>query len=70
MTTYYSQWQKNYVDKKQFLSKDQLVNVLKNHHFIIKKTKSYRERLYTDYERTKKNKSLKPNYLTEVIAIK
>lgn len=70
MTTYYSQWQKNYVDKKQFLSKDQLVNVFKNHHFIIKKTKSYRERLYIDYERTKKNKSLKPNYLTEVIAIK
>ena len=36
----------------------------------VVRVKSYRERLYTDYERNKKNRSKKPNYLTEVVAIK
>ena len=36
----------------------------------IKSVKSYKERLFTDYERTRKNRSKKPNYLTEVVAVK
>ena len=70
MTTYYAQWQKKNIDKKQFLSEEQLNEVLTAHNFKIKSIKSYRERLYTDYERTRKNRSKKPNYLTEVVAIK
>ena len=70
ITTYYSQWQKNNIDKRQFLSEEQLKEVLTAHNFKIKSVKSYRERLYTDYERTRKNRSKKPNYLTEVVAVK
>ena len=70
ITTYYSQWQKNNIDKRQFLSEAQLRDVLTAHSFKIKSIKSYRERLYTDYARTRKNRSKKPNYLTEVVAVK
>lgn len=70
MTTYYSQWEKKNIDKRQFLSDEQLKNTLINHKFTIKSISSYRERLYTDYERTRKNRSKKPNYLTEAVAVK
>ena len=70
MTTYYEQWKKEIVRKRQFLSEEQLKEVLTAHNFKIKSVKSYRERLYTDYERTRKNRSKKPNYLTEVVVVK
>ena len=70
ITTYYEQWKKEIVRKRQFLSEEQLKEVLTAHNFKIKSVKSYRERLYTDYERTRKNRSKKPNYLTEVVAVK
>lgn len=70
ITTYYSQWTKKVVEKRQFLSEEQLVSVLTKHNFKIKNVCSYRERLYTDYERTNKNRSKKANFLTEVVAIK
>ena len=70
MTAYYEQWKKEAVRKRQFLSQQQLKSVLVEHGFKILSAKDYRERLYTDYERTSKNKSKKPNYLTEVVAQK
>ena len=70
ITTYYEQWKKEIVRKRQFLSEEQLKEVLTAHNFKIKSVKSYRERLYTDYERIRKNCSKKPNYLTEVVAVK
>lgn len=70
MTEYYEQWKKEAVRKRQFLSQQQLKSVLVEHGFKILSAKDYRERLYTDYERTSKNKSKKPNYLTEVVAQK
>ena len=70
ITTYYAQWQKTLIAKRQFLSESQLEQVLTNHKFIIKSLKSYKEKLYTDYERARKNRSKKPNSLTEVIATK
>ena len=70
ITTYYEQWKKEIIRKRQFLSEDQLKEVLTAHNFKIKSVKSYREKLYTDYERTRKYRSKKPNYLTEVVAVK
>jgi ubiquinone/menaquinone biosynthesis C-methylase UbiE len=70
ITTYYEQWKKEVIRKRQFLSEEQLEQLLKDHNFIIKSLESYREYLYTDYERTEKNKSSKPNYLTELVATK
>ncbi len=70
MTTYYQQWKKETVRTRQFLSKEQLQAVLSKQGFKIERCKEYREYLYTDYERTKQNKSSKPNYLTEVVATK
>lgn len=70
ITTYYEQWKKEVVRKRQFLSDKQLQYVLIEHNFKIKTVKSYRERLFTDYERKKKFQSKKPNYLTEVVAVK
>ncbi|MBQ7798241.1 MAG: class I SAM-dependent methyltransferase [Clostridia bacterium] len=70
MTTYYEQWKKEVVRKRQFLSELQLKEILTRHNFVIKSIKSYREYLYTDYERTNKNKSKKANYLTELVATK
>lgn len=70
ITTYYEQWKKEVIRKRQFLSEEQLKNVLVSHNFKIKSAKSYKERLCTDYERTKKYLSKKPNFLTEVVAIK
>ena len=70
ITTYYEQWKKEIIRKRQFLSEEQLKEVLTAHNFKIKSIKSYKERLYTDYERTKKYQSKKPNYLTEVVVIK
>ena len=70
ITTYYSQWQKKDIAKRQFLSEEQLKEALTAYNFKIKSIKSYRERLCTDYERTRKNRSKKPNYLTEVVATK
>jgi len=70
ITTYYEQWKKEIVMKRQFLSEEQLEKLLIEHNFVIKSLASYREYLYTDYERTEKNKSLKPNYLTELVASK
>jgi len=70
ITTYYSQWEKKIIEKRQFLSEEQLKTILQAHDFKIKKVASYRERLYTDYERTRKNRSKKPNYLTEVVSVK
>lgn len=70
MTTYYEQWKKEVVRTRQFLSKEQLQEVLVKHGFKIESVKEYREYLYTDYERTNKNKSSKPNFLTEVVSTK
>lgn len=70
ITTYYEQWKKEVMRKRQFLSDKQLEEVLVQHKFKIKSIKSYKERLFTDYERTKKNQSKKPNSLTEVVAVK
>lgn len=70
ITTYYEQWKKDVIRKRQFLSEIQLKDILTKHNFIIKSIKSYREYLYTDYERTNENKSKKPNYLTELVASK
>lgn len=70
ITTYYSQWKKENIDKRQFLSEEQIKDVLLSHGFKVNSLKSYRERLYTDYERTRKNRSKKPNYVTEAVAIK
>ncbi len=70
ITTYYEQWKKEIVRKRQFLSEKQLEDILIQHKFKIKSVKSYKERLFTDYERTKKYQSKKPNYLTEVVAVK
>lgn len=70
ITTYYTQWKKEKIEKRQFLSEEELVDILLKHKFNIKRKKSYKERLYTDYKRTRKNRSKKPNSLTEVIAYK
>ncbi len=70
MTTYYEQWKKEKIQTRQFLSQEQLKAVLSNHNFRLCSTKDYREYLFTDYERTNKNKSKKPNYLTEIVATK
>lgn len=70
MTTYYEQWKKDVIRTRQFLSEEQLKQVLVEHSFKIKSIKSYKEKLYTDYERTKKNRSKKANFLTEVVAYK
>ncbi len=70
MTTYYDQWKYERIRTRQFLSKEELKSILKNHNFKIKSSKDYREYLYVDYERTNKLKSSKPNYLTEIIATK
>ena len=70
MTTYYTQWKKEAINTRQFLSQEQLKTVLADHNFRICSAKDYREYLFTDYERTNKNKSKKPNYLTEIIAAK
>jgi ubiquinone/menaquinone biosynthesis C-methylase UbiE len=70
ITTYYSQWKKENIDKRQFLSEEQIKDVLLSHGFKVNSLKSYRERLYTDYERTRKNRSKKPNYVTEAVAVK
>ena len=55
---------------RQFLSEQQIQTILLEHGFKIKSLKSYREKLYTDYERKRKNRARKANYLTEVIAYK
>lgn len=70
MTTYYEQGKKEKTQTRQFLSEEQLKTILEEHNFKINSLKSYREKLYTDYERTRKNKSKKPNYLTEVVVSK
>lgn len=70
MTTYYVQGKKEEIAKRQFLSEEQLQSLINKYNFKIKRIKSYREKLYTDYERTRKNKSKKANYLTEVVAFK
>ena len=70
MTTYYVQGKKEKTQTRQFLSEEQLKTILEGHNFKIKSLRSYKEKLYTDYERTRKNKSKKPNYLTEVIVSK
>lgn len=70
MTTYHGQWGKDKIHARQFLSEKQIQSLLLEHGFKIKSLKSYREKLYTDYERTRKNRSRKANYLTEVIAYK
>ncbi len=68
MTEYYAQQLNGKTEKRQFLSKDQLVEVLKSHGFKIISAKNVREYLYIDYERTKKSEH--PNYLVEVVAEK
>lgn len=68
VTTYYEQWKKEVVRKRQFFSEEQLQEILTAHNFKVKSCKSLREYLYTDYERT--IKSEKPNYLIEVVANK
>lgn len=70
MTTYYEQWKKEKIRTRQFLSQKQLETVVLNHGFSVCRIKDYREYLFTDYERTNKNKSKKPNYLTEIVAVK
>ena len=70
MTTYYEQWKKDKIQTRQFLSEEQIKFILCEHGFNIKSLKSYREKLYTDYERTRENKSKKANYLTEVVVYK
>ncbi len=68
ITTYWEQWEKKIIRKRQFLSEEQLQDALIRHNFKIQSCKSYREYLYTDYERT--IKSNKPNFLTELVATK
>lgn len=68
ITTYYEQWEKKIIRKRQFLSEEQLQDALTEHGYSIKTCKSYKEYLYTDYERT--IKSHKPNCLTEIVATK
>ena len=68
ITTYYEQWEKKIIRKRQFLSEEQLVSALKEKNFQICSCESYGEYLYTDYERTIKSK--KPNSLTEIVATK
>ncbi len=70
MTTYYEQWKKEVIRTRQFLSKKQLEDILIENGFKIERVKEYREYLYTDYERTNKYKSSKPNFLTEIVASK
>lgn len=70
LTTYYEQWKKEKIRTRQFLSKEQLEEILRRHAFKVCRAKNYREYLFTDYERTNKNKSKKPNYLTEIVATK
>lgn len=70
ITTYYEQWKKGKIIKRQFLSEEQLRDVLTAHKFTLSSIESYREYLYTDYERLEKNKSAMPNYLTEVVVTK
>lgn len=68
ITTYYEQWKKDVIRKRQFFSESELKEICENFGFKIKRVKSYKEYLYTDYERTKK--SSKPNHLIEVVATK
>ena len=68
MTTYYEQWEKKVIRTRQFLSEEQLVSTLEQKKFDIVSCESYKEFLYTDYERTIKSK--KPNSLTEIVATK
>ena len=56
--------------KRQFLFEKQLKEVLTSHNFKILSTKSYKKWVYTDYERTRNNRSKKPNFLTEVVVTK
>ena len=70
MTTYYVQGRKEETAKRQFLSEEQLESLINKYNLKIKRIKSYKEKLYTDYERTRKNRSKKANYLTEVVAFK
>lgn len=70
MTTYYEQWTKKKIQTRQFLSSEQLKTILSEHGFKICRVKDYRERLFTDYERTNKYKSKRPNYLTEIVVTK
>ncbi len=68
ITTYYEQWEKKIIRKRQFFTEDELKEILSSHGFKIESCKSYNEYLYTDYQRTIKSK--KPNFLTEVVARK
>jgi ubiquinone/menaquinone biosynthesis C-methylase UbiE len=70
MTTYYVQGRKEETAKRQCLSEEQLESLINKYNLKIKRIKSYKEKLYTDYERTRKNRSKKANYLTEVVAFK
>ena len=70
ITTYYDQWKKERIKKRQFFSKEQLSEILRSFGFKIESCKDYREYLYTDYERLRKNRSKKPNFLTEIVASK
>lgn len=70
ITSYYEQWRKEKIMKRQFLSEEGLKEVLEKNGFKVKSCKSYHEFLYTDYERTRKNRSKKANSLSEVVCIK
>ncbi len=68
LTTYYEQWDWKIIRTRQFLSEEQLVSAFEKKKFKILSCESYKEYLYTDYERTIKSK--KPNSLTEIVATK
>ncbi len=68
LTTYYEQWDWKIIRTRQFLSEEQLVSAFKEKEFKILSCESYKEYLYTDYERTIKSK--KPNSLTEIVVTK
>ena len=68
LTTYYEQWDRKIIRTRQFLSEEQLVSAFEKKKFKILSCESYKEYLYTDYERTIKSK--KPNSLTEIVATK
>ena len=50
--------------KRQFFDEDELVDILSDHGFKIAQTKTFREKLYIDFQRTKENK-----YKNKLIAI-
>ena len=66
ITTYFDQQHKVY--KRQFLSEQEMRDILVEHGYKVLSGKSIKEYIYIDYNRTMKSK--RPNSLSELVAQK